>query len=719
MREAKLARPVSAPVARRTAAIAPRPASAIGNRALRAAVAGTSALPRPLLAPGPIHAWTDRDEVANGAGGPRAPWDRAGRQQAALAALTGGVAGPAQRERLGEELRRQVPDVGYMEQVAAGARTVVTLIVPGNGPLGLKTLNDDVVGYQINNSMIGPRRNEVVKNAFLAAGDEPGASPFVVTEQTYKMTTATSDLPPLELRDAMREVLSAIDRDVRDVYLDGLRYGLTHWRAQSTSEDADERTEAERRVGKIQEAIEQVEAPGFRLDFQFGMAPIERGAGGAPAYAEALAAHLRASQATLMSREPTQVSTPDVGDSRGQIYDRDVFRRFCEEGESLRQQIIDNGNTLTHHGRQYRVFVGSRANRDVLRDVRKAKVKEDDLASADERQTLHLFQRYFLHINAFDNLRDFTSGEVGQIGGQIARARRLIDSVRDRGPVDAREVTGTLHKNPATSEVIPRQDTAAEAVFYNAGQSRSHRIIVSCDIRDMGVDVVQDYGEAMHRVGRRGEDPDKVARQAADPMVRFRRHAILRVHRGYRTLVWEAIESAEQRGDRALADQLRAEKEPSLLMGGDEITLSLHEGMRPYLPRLAAALMNPTAPRARVAISTTGGDRARAVEEHIQAQQRADPAHSVLKYFEAEQRALELMIEDIDNFERQRQGAALVSELGLNLLYAENEGAGIVLRRNDTGAIVDSKALRERISEVKWRLHELEANPSVVTHDWP
>ena len=230
--KAQLTRPASAPAPRPTARATPRPASAIGNRAMRAAVAGTSARPRSPLPSGPIQAWTG-DAVASDAG-PRAPWDRAQRQQAALDALAGGVADPAQRERLIEEIRRQVPDLGYMEQVAAGARTVVTLIVPGNGPLGLKTLNDDVVGYQINNSMIGPRRNEVVKNAFLAAGDELGASPFVVTEQTYKMTTVTSDLPPQQLRAAMRQVLRVIDHDVRDVYLSGLRYGLTHWMAQST-----------------------------------------------------------------------------------------------------------------------------------------------------------------------------------------------------------------------------------------------------------------------------------------------------------------------------------------------------------------------------------------------------------------------------------------------------------------------------------------------------
>ena len=607
MREAKLDRPASAPAARRTARATPRAASASGNRATHAAVAGTSALPPALLASGPRHAWTG-EAVTKDAGGPHAPWDRAQRQQAALDALAGGGADTSQREFLIEEIRRQVPDVAYMEQVVDGARTVVTLIAPGTGPLGLKTLNDDIVGYQINNSMIVPRRNEVVKRAFLAAGGKSGTSPFVVTEQTYKMTTVTSDLPPQQLRDAMQNVLRAIEHGLRAVYLDGLQYGLDHWKDLSTAAKADDRPEAERRVANIEEAIARVKDPEFALEFQFGMAAIDRGAGGAPGYAEALTAHLRASQATLMSRDPAKVSMPeiDVGDARGQIYHPDVFRRFCEEGESLRQQIIDNGNTLTYHGRQYRVFVGATANRDVLRDVRKAKVKENELASPGEVETLHLFQRYFLHINAFDNLRDFKSTEVGQVGAQIERVQRLIDSIRDGGPVDVRSVADALHQNPAMGEVVPRQDTAAEAVFYNAGQGRTHRIIVSCDIRDMGVDVAQHYGAAMYRVGSRGEDPDVVAQQAADLMVGFRREAIRRVRRGYQKLVDHAIRAAERGRDHELALELRAEREPRLLMGGDEITLSVHEGMRPYLPLLSAELMDPDVPRARVAISTTG-----------------------------------------------------------------------------------------------------------------
>jgi hypothetical protein len=650
--------------------------------------------------------------------GGRARWDRAEKQGDALAALAGGTTSRDQRAFLIEEIRRQVPDVAYLEQIAAGARTVLTLNFPGSGPLGVKTLNDNLVGYQINNARIAPPRNEAVESAFRGDREPTGGLPFTITAQGYKSTTVTSNLPPHQLRDAIGPLLRAIERDVQQVYLRGLEHGLRYWEAERddhTTPDTDEHREAGRRVASIKDAITLVHTPDFQFDFQLGMAAIEPGDGvQRPDYVPALAARTRSSQAALMSRDRDRAPAPntntDIGDPRGQIYDRDAFLRFCEEGESLRREVIDSGNTLSYHDRQYRVFVGpqaNRINRHVLRDVRKGKIDAEDLASTNEVATLRRFQRYFLHVNAFDNIRQFMSKEVERVGEQIQRAQRLIDSLKGDGPVDARAVTETLHMNPGIGKVIPTTETASEAVFYNAERERTNRIIVSCDVRDMGVDLVQHYGTAMYRVGTGREEPDVVAQEAPDRMDHFRREAIWLTRKCYTELVAEAIEAARRRGARELADELSQEIEPSLLMGGDELTLSLHEGMRPYVARLAAALTRPSAPRARVAISTTGSDPRDAVGEHIRAQERADPAHGILKNFEAAQRDLELMVAEIGNFAGELRGAVLVRELKLNLLYAEHTGHDIVLRRSDTNAIVDVAELRGRIAEVKRWLLEL------------
>lgn len=82
-------------------------------------------------APTPRPTWND-------AAAQRAPWFHAQHQHAALAALAGGTASREQRDFLIEDIRRQVPDVAYLAQTAAGARTVLSLIIPGNRALGLK-----------------------------------------------------------------------------------------------------------------------------------------------------------------------------------------------------------------------------------------------------------------------------------------------------------------------------------------------------------------------------------------------------------------------------------------------------------------------------------------------------------------------------------------------------------------------------------------------------
>jgi hypothetical protein len=752
----KLHRPASGRIARPASARAARLGSAAGRRATHAAVTGANALPRLLSAAEraqrPAVTGADRSQIMLGQrdtlvrwllsvpaapgsiGGAsasgiwrappvrpageddlaaqRAPWRRAQNQHAALAALAAGRADRGQRDFLIEEIRRQVPDVSYLAQSTAGARTVLSLIIPGNRALGLKTLNDHVVGYQINNSMIGPQRNQAVKNAFLGVRDQPaGSSPFTVAEQTYKLTTVTSPRVPRQLGAPLSGALQTIDRDVPPVYQHGLEYGLHHWRAvhERAPDASPDRTEAARRVVNIENALALVKAPGFQLDFQFGLAEIHRGAGGGPSsYAAALAAHMQSSQAALMRRDPGVELAPgadtDVGDPRGQIYDREAFLRFCKRGEALRQQVIERGNTLTHHGHAYRVFADPKASReanfDVLRDVRKEKIQADDLP-AGQAETLGLFERYFAHANVFDSIRPFTSAEAAPVSTQIKRAQRLIDRLQGEKPVNAAAVTRILHSHPAASKIVPTIDTAAEAVFYNAERTRTHRIILSCDVRDMGVDVVRHYAHAMHRVGRAHENPDRVALQASDRVIEFRRRAIARTRKGYGELVAQAIDDARRRGKHALARELEAEHQPSLLMGGDEITLSVHAGMRPYLPRLAAVLTDPDVARARVAISTTGSDRRAAVQDHIVAQQRADPAHSVLKDFEAALRDLERVMDATRDAESKDGAAAWLLASGLGRLYAENEGDGIVLRRNDTGEIVNPDELRRGIAEMR------------------
>jgi len=692
--------------------------AAPATAATTADLAGTAA-PRGAErdAPRARPAWED------GVAAQHAPWHHAETQHAALAALAAGTASREQRDFLIAEIRRQVPDVAYLAQSAAGDRTVLSLIIPGNRALGLKTLNDHVVGYQINNSMIGPRRNQTVKNAFLGVrGESAGTPPFTVTEQTYKLTTVTSPLAPPQLGAPLNGALQAIDRDVPPIYRHGLEYGLEHWRAEYDHAPAPspDRDEAARRVVNIERALALVEAPGFQLDFQFGLAEIHRDAGAGPAgYAAALAAHMQSSQAALMRRDPGLELAPstdtDAGDPRGMIYDREAFLRFCRRGEALRQQVIERGNTLTHHDHAYRVFPGQEPSRDVLRDVRKEKIEAGDLAQG-QAETLRLFERYFVHANVFDSIRPFASAEAERVSAQIERAQRLIDRLQGDDPIDpnnASTVTQVLHNHPAIGEIIPTIDTASEAVFYNAERTRTHRIILSCDVQDMGVDVVQSYARAMHRVGGEGEDPDLAALQASDRVIEFRRRAIARTRQGYRELVAQAIDDARRRGDHALAGELEAERQPSLLMGGDELTLSIHDGMRPYLPQLAAVLMDPDVARARVAISTTGRDPAAAVKDHILAQMRADPAHSVLKDLEAAQRDLERTMDDIRDPERKAQAAAWLRDSGLGRLYAENEGRGIVLRRNDTGEIVEPDGLRQTIAEVmQWLRASTERRPS-------
>ena len=180
---------------------------------------------------------------------------------------------------------------------------------------------------------------------------------------------------------------------------------------------------------------------------------------------------------------------------------------------------------------------------------------------------------------------------------------------------------------------MPQAEAANEAQFYNRAAGLRRRVVLNADIKDMGLDLFEGYAATMNAVGR-GKTTDLAAasRSASDPVVTLRREAAREFTRFYRDeLVPAARAQARARGRDDLLPILDAEIEPLMLLGGDELTASLHGAFDELglVPRAVGKLTDPSVANARVAVTRSGaGDGAAG---HIDAMNRSQTGQDTLK----------------------------------------------------------------------------------------
>jgi len=125
----------------------------------------------------------------------------------------------------------------------------------------------------------------------------------------------------------------------------------------------------------------------------------------------------------------------------------------------------------------------------------------------------------------------------------------------------------------------------------------------------------------------------RASAEASDPIVELKRNAANEFSRYYRQdLMKKARDAAASRENHVeLNKVLDAETNPTMLLGGDEITVSLAGAFEELglLPEIVAKLTDPKVANARVAVTKTGvGD---GMVEHDLAMQRGGGGQDILK----------------------------------------------------------------------------------------
>jgi hypothetical protein len=282
-------------------------------------------------------------------------------------------------------------------------------------------------------------------------------------------------------------------------------------------------------------------------------------------------------------------------------YSPEQFLQFCHDTVELKAQIKDR--TLPYQGQDKPVFNSDGTmNRDILRAIRKDAYREK--LSPDEEHTLAVLQQYFKRVNAFDYIIHFTGDRVAQQGAKVSEAAALVKQLEGHEPIEpdtAEKIDSVLRGT------VARTGTASEAQFYNRASRVRARTVLNGDIKDLGLDLFDGYATTMDTVGtHKADDLPRASRSASDRIVDYKRRAIEELTGFYeRELIPLARETARARGRDDLLPLIDQESSPVILLGGDEITVSLHSLFEELglVPKMVAKLTEPAIANSRVAVT--------------------------------------------------------------------------------------------------------------------
>ena len=554
------------------------------------------------------------------------PYDKAASQEDALASAGKPVKTEqerAQRKTLESELQRQVQHASLQEFVVqhAGEQANVVSIVFEK----IKHVNDDLVGQSINTMMLR-QRDAIVQEVFAAHG-------ISVVDQTYKSSTLASTMEPAGLAEHVAAALAEIDAKMHQVYKDTLDTGGQFWAGElAAATDPEAQGNARKRLENINNELANLgEAKDFKFPMSAGTAKV--GEGGQ--YKDILDADMNASKAARMNSRDRAAG----GENRLKHYNPEEFVKFAQETTHKREELA--GVTMELGGKRLPVLdQEGNVNRDILRAARKNKVDVSKLSEAD-KATYKKLKDYMDRVNSLDYMKHFTSKDTGRHEAEVAKANELIAKLRTDAALTPQEM-GELQTLLAGDRM--QQDTASEAAFYNGAAGSGERIVLNADIRDMGLELFDSMGQRMAEIGK-GRDTFDASSNAADNVVRLKQEADARFRRAHAAVLDRVIAKAAAKGDNATVVALEKERTALVLLGGDELTVSLHPAFKTYglLGEVIAVLQQVTLGDgrlgARVAVTATGKPGGKA--GHIDAMEKASPGHDRIKHLEQDSRDLE------------------------------------------------------------------------------
>lgn len=329
------------------------------------------------------------------------------------------------------------------------------------------------------------------------------------------------------------------------------------------------------------------------------------------------------------------------------------------------------------------------SNSDVIRDVRKKKVKPPPKPNHKTmfKAQLELLELWIVLLNIQDFIKDFLEAEFSkEVSRYHEDALMLLANVRDASkPVDLRQLEQFLTRDLRLVRIAVL-GTASEFQFYSAAADEPVRIFFSMDIRDLGVDLLQAYETSSAKVADgklKGRRLLEQTFRSTDDITQRRRltyELVVQTFGRYYALLKHSakVKRTDGRAEarKAFGPGLELtpelpdfEKAVQIMLGGDEVFVAADPRFEAYEHKIVADL-DTTTYKGRLNMRTSvsyskvpaSAEREKVQLSHHQAMTEADAALSVLKDLERMHRRIERLIEKLEQNEKKKDDAPKFAE---------------------------------------------------------
>lgn len=564
-----------------------------------------------------------------------------------------------------------------------GRLTLYVLLFPGEARdnTGLKDLNDNVLGYTLQQQYTA-RRQEEIKRIFHPE--------FVVVGQDFKTAlflTWEQSRPKYDTR------LHDLDKALRKLLLE-------EFLPKSKKKGA---RDLERVLRKD---------PDYRFDVYYGTNGLEVGGRAADVL---LTIHLLLTQALKGAATARYIAkgktakgaavkqfarnaAPDKKlDPRGKGFVHREFMRTAGTAPAIKAFMLKPPHEHVNLFDYNIIYVDTvwtvaffrhqiAGNPDVIRDVRKKKLVKPSWPNVKytyeaQRQLLEL---WIVVLNLIDFIKDFVEREMGrEVRDQHDLAVRVLENLRDPTKQVDRKQTERFLTRDLRGVRLAVLGTTSEFQFYADAADHAARIIFMMDIRDLGVEVLLMYESSIARMLDGKLEDERLLREtvrAADVVVRIRRathELVIDTLRRYHDLLkrgrgTDGSKEAARAFKKAAGRLVGFSDDVQVMLGGDEIMIATHPRFAAHVHRIVADLSetalgtkpdDPDAPklriRAGVAFSHAGSSGKRRDHQlaHNKAMRLADESHGILKDLERRQRRIERLLDMLELNPNKKQDA--------------------------------------------------------------
>jgi subtilisin family serine protease len=563
-----------------------------------------------------------------------------------------------------------------------GLLTMYVLLFPGEARdnTGLKDLNDNVLGYTLNQQFTARRQKEIERTfhpQFVVVGQDFKTALFV----TWEQNRAEFDKRLHELDKALRQIL------------------LNEFLPKSDKKGARE----------LRRVLEK--DPDYRFDVYYGTDGLDVSTSARDVLltiflllTQALKGAATARYAAKGRRLKVPVVKPfgmnaaadNKFDLRGRGFAQPEFLRVAGIAPAIKAFVLkparDQASMLEYND-IYVDTVWTQAflkhqnvgNRDVIRDVRKKKLVKPPLPNvkhtfAAQKELLEL---WIVVLNLIDFTKDFLEEEFAHILvlNQHDNAVLVLENLRDPAkPVDRRQVEDFLTRD-LRQEKLAVLGTASEFQFYATAADWSARIVFIMDVRDLGVEVLKMYDVSNARIldsrlaDRRLLQETIRSTDVVTEMRRFtydmvvqtfgRYHALLKHSGGLRRT--DGSEEAALAFKKAFDPLGEVDNDVQVMLGGDEVMIAAHPRFAAYLHNIVADLSTtvlgpgPIDPLGRAggqklgirvgvafSLAKTAAERREHQLAHHKAMRLADESHGLLKDMERRKRRIERLLDMLE-----------------------------------------------------------------------